>query len=288
LDGKAEQPLGAMQMRLVWIASLPRENATSPVTNKHLYEVRPRADKRGINLISDVLPFCRLWYGEPDAISNAIGYAKFRRRSHEAVIRVYDAAGNVIDTHEQAGEFKRAVSHFFLAPWSGPLVNVADMLVTTVMKAASKFPWKEVVVYTPEALKHLGVIIKEINKRLRSAGGGNKSSGVSLEERVTKVEAALSESLEALQTTSEQLAKNVQEIATAGTRETFTIAAVAFVCSAAASNTSPVTFESPCECRDNHGKHRSSVKNDPSLPPSDANAIQADTTSDFETLALVI
>ena len=27
---------------------------------------------------------------EPDAISNAIGYAKFRSRSHDAVIRVYD------------------------------------------------------------------------------------------------------------------------------------------------------------------------------------------------------
>jgi hypothetical protein len=34
------------------------------------------------------------------------GYAKFRSRSHDAVIRVYDAAGNVIETHEHAGKFK--------------------------------------------------------------------------------------------------------------------------------------------------------------------------------------
>ncbi len=27
-------------------------------------------------------------------------------RSHDAVIRVYDKAGNVIETHEHAGEFK--------------------------------------------------------------------------------------------------------------------------------------------------------------------------------------
>jgi len=40
------------------------------------------------------------------AIRNAIGYAKFYSRSHHAVIRVYDEAGNVIETHEQAGEFK--------------------------------------------------------------------------------------------------------------------------------------------------------------------------------------
>jgi len=32
--------------------------------------------------------------------------AKFRSRSHDAVIRVYDDAGNVIQTHEQKGEFK--------------------------------------------------------------------------------------------------------------------------------------------------------------------------------------
>ena len=30
-----------------------------------LYEVRPRKDHRGVGLISDVLPFGRLWYGEP-------------------------------------------------------------------------------------------------------------------------------------------------------------------------------------------------------------------------------
>jgi hypothetical protein len=38
----------------------------------------------------------------------AISYAKFRSRSHDAVIRVYDAAGNVIETHEHAGESERS------------------------------------------------------------------------------------------------------------------------------------------------------------------------------------
>jgi hypothetical protein len=67
---------------------------------------RPGSDKRGVDLISDALPFGALWYGEPDAIANAIGYAKFYSRSHEAVIRVYDEAGNVIETHEHKGDFK--------------------------------------------------------------------------------------------------------------------------------------------------------------------------------------
>ena len=32
-----------------------------------MYEVRPRKDHRGVDLISDALPFGRLWYGEPNA-----------------------------------------------------------------------------------------------------------------------------------------------------------------------------------------------------------------------------
>ena len=72
----------------------------------HSYEVRPRKDKRGVDLISDALPFGRLWYAEPNAISNAIGYAKHRSRSHRAVIRVFDEADTVIETHEHAGDFQ--------------------------------------------------------------------------------------------------------------------------------------------------------------------------------------
>src|SRR5258707_8588763 len=81
------------------------------------YEVRPRKDKRGFDLISDVLPFGRLWYGEPNAIGNAVDYAKFYRRSHDAVIRVYDAAGNVIETHEHAGDFKVLEPVLKVWPW---------------------------------------------------------------------------------------------------------------------------------------------------------------------------
>ena len=46
---------------------------------QHVYEVRLRRDKRGVDLISDALPFGRLSYGEPDAVSDAIGYAQLRR-----------------------------------------------------------------------------------------------------------------------------------------------------------------------------------------------------------------
>jgi hypothetical protein len=64
----------------------------------HIYEVRPRKDKRGFDLISDALPFGRLWYTKPD---DPVDYARFFSRSHGAVIRVYNDAGNAIETHEQ-------------------------------------------------------------------------------------------------------------------------------------------------------------------------------------------
>ena len=51
----------------------------------HAYEVRPRKDQRGVDLISDALPFGRLWCETPD---NAIGYAMHSSRSHEAVMCV--------------------------------------------------------------------------------------------------------------------------------------------------------------------------------------------------------
>jgi hypothetical protein len=74
-----------------------------PDQKMHTYEVRLREDHNGVDLISDVLPFGRLLYLE---VSEAVGYAKFHSRSHDAMIRVYDEAGNVIETHEHTGDFK--------------------------------------------------------------------------------------------------------------------------------------------------------------------------------------
>jgi hypothetical protein len=65
--------------------------------------VPARKDKRGVDLISDVLSFAGLWYTKSD---DAVSYAKFFSRSHDAMIRVYDAAGNVIETHKHKGDFK--------------------------------------------------------------------------------------------------------------------------------------------------------------------------------------
>jgi hypothetical protein len=64
----------------------------------------------GVDLISDALPFGPLWYGGTNAVSRMqIGYAEHYSRSHDAVIRVYDAIRNVIETHEHAGGFQRVL-----------------------------------------------------------------------------------------------------------------------------------------------------------------------------------
>ena len=64
----------------------------------------PRADRRGVDLISDALPFGGLWYTKPD--DAIVGTPKFLSRSHDAVINVCDGAPNVIETREHTGEFK--------------------------------------------------------------------------------------------------------------------------------------------------------------------------------------
>jgi len=60
----------------------------------------------------------------------AIGYAKFYSRSHDAVIRVRDAAGAVIETHEHTGDFKE-----FSLPFSKSYV------ATSQQKGPENFAW---------------------------------------------------------------------------------------------------------------------------------------------------
>jgi hypothetical protein len=62
-------------------------------------------DRRGFDLISEALPFGRLWYQDADA---AVDYAKFYSRSQRAELRVFDAAGGLLDVRSWAGDFKEA------------------------------------------------------------------------------------------------------------------------------------------------------------------------------------
>jgi hypothetical protein len=67
-----------------------------------VYEVRPRKDREGIDLVSELFRYGPIWYAGPDAVRNAIAYAKYRShsRSQRAIIRVLDDSGAVVHMHE--------------------------------------------------------------------------------------------------------------------------------------------------------------------------------------------
>jgi len=64
-----------------------------------VYEIRPRKNEDGFDLISDRLRHGPIWYAGPDAVRNAVAYAKYRSwsSSRQAIIRVLDDSKAVIE-----------------------------------------------------------------------------------------------------------------------------------------------------------------------------------------------
>jgi hypothetical protein len=83
-------------------ANYPAQISVERMTRYDVYEVRPRSDKDGFDLISDLFRYGPIWYAGPDAVRNAVAYAKYRShsRSQRAIIRVWDDSGAVIQMHE--------------------------------------------------------------------------------------------------------------------------------------------------------------------------------------------
>ena len=91
LDAPSEKLLGNANSRM--------EMSATP--GQDVYEIRPRKDRDGFDLISDRLRNGPIWYAGPDAVRCAVAYAKYRSRSRSrpAIIRVFNEGGNVIETH---------------------------------------------------------------------------------------------------------------------------------------------------------------------------------------------
>jgi hypothetical protein len=83
-------------------AMYPEQSSLGLAAGHDLYEVRPRKDREGIDLISELFRYGPIWYAGPDAVRNAIAYAKYRShsRSQRAIIRVLDDSGSVVQMHE--------------------------------------------------------------------------------------------------------------------------------------------------------------------------------------------
>ena len=79
----------------------PMEMSSTPAQDG--YEIRPRKGRDGFDLISDRFRRGPIWYAGPDAVRNAVAFAKYRShsRSRWAIIRVFNESGRVTETHEQ-------------------------------------------------------------------------------------------------------------------------------------------------------------------------------------------
>ena len=84
------------------IAKRNGQNSLGGTTGCDVYEVRPRKSRDGVDLISDRFRYGPIWYAGPDAVRQAIAYAKYRShfRSQRAIIRVLDDSGAVVQIHE--------------------------------------------------------------------------------------------------------------------------------------------------------------------------------------------
>jgi hypothetical protein len=76
-------------------------------SSQDVYEIRPRKDRRGFDLIGERLPLGLLWFEGADAMGDAVNYARFFSRSHPAIIRVFDDSGMVAETLELAGDYSQ-------------------------------------------------------------------------------------------------------------------------------------------------------------------------------------
>jgi hypothetical protein len=83
-------------------AKRTKQSSLGLMASHDLYEVRPREDKDGFDLISELFRYGPIWYAGPDAIRYAVAYAKYRShsRSQRAIIRVLDDSGAVIQMHD--------------------------------------------------------------------------------------------------------------------------------------------------------------------------------------------
>jgi hypothetical protein len=77
-------------------------------TSIDIYEIRPRADQHGFDLSGDALRYSPLWYRGSNAIMDAVRFARSCSRSRRVVIRVYDPAGNLIETLDYKSDFTEA------------------------------------------------------------------------------------------------------------------------------------------------------------------------------------
>jgi hypothetical protein len=71
----------------------PMEMSSTPAQD--VYEIRPSKGRDGFDLISDRFRRATIWYAGPDAVRNAVAFAKYCSHSCSrwAIIRVFNESG---------------------------------------------------------------------------------------------------------------------------------------------------------------------------------------------------
>jgi len=77
-----------------------------------VYEIRPRRERDGFDLISDRLPGGPIPYAGPDAVRNAIAYAKYYSwsRSRHAIVRVLNHSEALVEDYKPLGRHTPTLS----------------------------------------------------------------------------------------------------------------------------------------------------------------------------------
>jgi hypothetical protein len=78
------------------------QNSRRVTAADDFYELRLRKDGDGFDLISDGFRCGAILYSGPDAVRNAVAFARYRSRrlAHYATVRVLDASGAVVQTYD--------------------------------------------------------------------------------------------------------------------------------------------------------------------------------------------
>ena len=81
----------------------------TPPPAQDVYEVRPRKDQDGFDLICDRLRYGPIWYAGPDALRYAVAYAKYHSlsRSRRALIRVLDELDATVCIAKSVDDFRQ-------------------------------------------------------------------------------------------------------------------------------------------------------------------------------------
>jgi len=136
-------------------------------SSPHVYEIRPRKDRRGIDLIGEWLPLGVLWFEGPDAIQDAVKYARSFSCPHPAIIRLLDEFGTLAETLESSDDFSRGVN-ISVRPFRPSLMSSSKSIARSKEKEATLARQQKQLEALTEALQKVSAQLELNNSALQT------------------------------------------------------------------------------------------------------------------------